>query len=178
MFLQFSLLNFLPFLSLLQETLALERSSRAPLPVQPSYILYQIYVHTYTRYIYAHTHVHTHYIYVYTHMHTHSFFPSNIFSTVSQRSCITLHVLHDYSIFGYKFRQFIIFQMLILGVTEKGGGKGAFNRLKQPSTSPCCPPIHSVKMPMLHSYHHYDPGHALQKEACLPGLGRNQDDIH
>ena len=33
-------------------------------------------------------------------------------------------------------------------------------------------------MPMLHSYHHYDPGHALQKEACLPGLGRNQDDIH
>ena len=33
-------------------------------------------------------------------------------------------------------------------------------------------------MPMVHFYHHYDPGHALQKEACLPGLGRNQDYIH
>ena len=33
-------------------------------------------------------------------------------------------------------------------------------------------------MPMLHSYHHHDPGHALQKEACLPRLGRNQEDVH
>ena len=33
-------------------------------------------------------------------------------------------------------------------------------------------------MPMLHFYHHYDPGHALQKEACLPGLGKNQEDVH
>ena len=79
MFFQFSLLNFLPFLSLLQETWALERSSWAPLPVQPSYVLYQIYVHTCTHCIYAHTLVHTHYVYVYTHTHTHIFSPQTVF---------------------------------------------------------------------------------------------------
>lgn len=120
MLFQFSLLNFLPFLSLLQETWALERSSWAPLPM-PSYaaILCSIldtctYIHT--LYICTYTCPHTLCLCIYTYAHTH-FFPSNTFSAVSWRSCITLHVLHDYSIFGYKFRQLIIFQMLIRGVT-------------------------------------------------------------